>query len=84
MAHKRKDSTKILVSIATDYSTWCPSFHSIELLKCTEIHTLTSRDGETMPKCNSSPLIAIAKLLETTTGRIMLLTSKAMVTEACS
>jgi hypothetical protein len=84
MVHKLKALTKNSVCIATDYSTLYQSFHSTELLKCTETLTPTLRDGETMLLNNNSDSIALAKLLETTTGRIMLLTFKAMVTEPIS
>jgi hypothetical protein len=74
-----RDSMKNSVSTSTGHSTWSQSFHSVELLRCMETPTCGSRDGELIPNNNNGGSMRSPRPLETTTGRTIALTFKAMV-----
>jgi hypothetical protein len=79
-----RDLMKNLASTSTDHSTWSLSFHSTELLRCLVEPTWFSRDGERTPDNNNSGSMKSPRLSETTTGRTIASTSRAMVTAATS
>jgi hypothetical protein len=79
LRQRPRDSTKSSASTSTDHSTLSQNSHSTELLRCLVEPTWSLRDGERTRDNNSSSLMRLQRPLETTTGRTIALTSKAMV-----
>jgi hypothetical protein len=81
---KLRDSMKSLVFTSIDHSTLYQSFHSTELLRCTETPTCGSEDGERTRNNNNSGSMKSQRPSGTTTGRTIALTSKEMVAATTS